>query len=414
MSYSLLSPTAITREALRILHAKLVFCKSINRQYDDQFANSGATMSGKIGPSLRIRKPNRYNIRTGANLQLQDNSETYVTLTVSNQMGVDIAFTTADLTMTIDEFGDRYLKPAMSRIAAELDYQAMNTLLPTVYNVADPTSTTGALTAPPSALLTYLNAGAKISDQCAPFGDRVAIISPRAQAKTVDALKSLFQSSSQIAEQYEAGEMGTTAGFKFKMEQGIPGFTAGSRTNTTPTANTSVWVNGATSVTMTSGTTSGTFTVGDTFTVGGVYSVNPETKVTTGQLQQFVVTTAGTNSSGGADVTFQPAVYTTGALQNVTATSYSATAAVLWTGTASTTYVQNCVFHPDWATLATADLILPKGVDFAARDVMDGISMRIVRSYDINTDRLPCRIDILWGVKELYPQWACRVLGDAA
>lgn len=415
MSNSFLSPTAITREALRILHSNLVFCKNINRQYDSTFANSGATMSGKIGPSLRIRKPNRYTIRTGAALQLQDNTEEYVTLPVSTQIGVDIHFTSADLTLTIDEFGDRYLKPAMSRIAAELDYQAMNSLLPTVYNIAAPTAGTGALTAPPSTVTTWLDAGARIDEQCAPRdGERYAILTPQAQAATVAGLTTLLNPQTVIGEQYDKGAMGAALGNTFYMSQTVPSFTAGSRTNTTPTGDASAWVNGSTTIVMTSGTTSGTFTVGDTFTVGGVYSVNPETKVSTGRLQQFVVTTAGTNSSGGATVTFSPAVYTSGALQNVTASSYSATAAILWTGTASTTYPQNVLYHKDAFTLATADLVMPKGVDFAAKDVMDGIAMRIVRAYDINNDRFPCRIDLLYGVKELYPQWACRVLGNAA
>ena len=69
------------------------------------------------------------------------------------------------------------------------------------------------------------------------------------------------------------------------------------------------------------------------------------------------------------------------------------------------------MYHKDAFTLVTADLVMPRGVDFAAREVYDGISCRIVRAYDINNDNLPCRIDVLYGWTTLYPQFACRLIG---
>ena len=84
-------------------------------------------------------------------------------------------------------------------------------------------------------------------------------------------------------------------------------------------------------------------------------------------------------------------------------------AVITVTGTASTSQAQNLVFHKDAYMLGTADLIMPTGVDFAAREVLDGISMRIVRQYDITNDKFPCRIDVLYGYKTLRPQLACRV-----
>jgi hypothetical protein len=52
---------------------------------------------------------------------------------------------------------------------------------------------------------------------------------------------------------------------------------------------------------------------------------------------------------------------------------------------------------------------MPKGVDFAHREVYDGISLRVVRNYDIVNDKFPCRIDVLFGYKTVRPAWACRV-----
>jgi hypothetical protein len=84
---------------------------------------------------------------------------------------------------------------------------------------------------------------------------------------------------------------------------------------------------------------------------------------------------------------------------------------VTFVGAASTQYAQNLVYHKDAITFATADLLLPQGVDMAARAVHNGISLRVVRQYDINNDRLPCRIDVLYGFNTIRPQMACRIWG---
>src|SRR5262245_66354022 len=116
MANSLLTPTAVTREALRILHQKLNFVDSINRQYDDSFAKSGA----KIGDTLKIRLPNQYTVRTGATLSAQDTTETSVTLQVATQKGVDLNFTSADLTLSLDDFYKRILQQAMLVLDANI------------------------------------------------------------------------------------------------------------------------------------------------------------------------------------------------------------------------------------------------------------------------------------------------------
>src|SRR5690606_747263 len=149
MGNSILTPTAVTREALRILHQKLNFVGTVNRQYDDSFANSGAKVSNqKIGPSLKIRLPNQYSIRTGAVIDVQDTQEDSETLTVSTQKGVDVNFTSADLTLSLDNFSERILKPAMSVLAANIEADTMN-MYKDVYNevsdVGSPISSSGSL-----------------------------------------------------------------------------------------------------------------------------------------------------------------------------------------------------------------------------------------------------------------------------
>ena len=417
MPNTLLSPTAITREFLMILHNNLSFTKGVNRQYNEDFANSGATMSGKIGPSLRVRKPNRYTVRTGAAIQVQDTTEDYVTVNCTTQKGVDMRFSSADLTLTIDEFSDRYIKPAALLLASTIDYDGL-TLATDVYNLQgtagyDPGNTTTATDAHYVPKV-FLQAQANLSDYACPIDERTMVLNPAGQAYSVGGLAGLFNPQAAISEQYTKGSMGPALGFAdFKMDQNVNRLTTGSRV---ATAGNSI----ATNANMTGSTiaittdSNATFKKGDVFyfsTGTAVNTVNPETKQNTGRAQKFVVTAdyQATGTSAAA-LPISPAIITSGATETVTA-SPDQSAQITWIGAASTAYAADLAYHKDAFTLVTADLVVPKGVDFAAREVYDGISCRIVRQYDINNDNLPCRIDILYGWTTIRPELACRIIG---
>lgn len=425
MANSFNDPTFFTKAAIAMLHSKSVVVRSLNRQYDDQFAKSG----GKIGNSLRIRKPNKFAVTQSRNLGTQDMTETSTTLTAATQIHVPLYFTSAELSLSVDDFSSRYLEPAMAQLAATLDYNVLNGLVPTVYNISDPTETSGGsltMTNVPDALLTWAKANAKLDIGLAPRdGNRVALVGPYDQAALMDALKSLLNPAAKIGSQYDNGLMGNAIDLNFKLCPKVYGFTTGTRTNTTPVITGTTTTNGTTTLDFDGGTTSGTTKVGDRFMIEDCYSVDPETKQSTGRLQQFVVIAntgsgqyaSGTYTATGGAVTamaFSPAIYTSGVQQNVSSTGLVDGKGIFNIGIASTSYRQNLVAHRDFATVVTADLEVPKGVDFAAREMYEGISMRVVRDYDINSDSFPIRIDILYGFKELYPEWACIVGGDAA
>lgn len=162
---------------------------------------------------------------------------------------------------------------------------------------------------------------------------------------------------------------------------------------------------------LTQGSVTTTLTKGDVFTVAGVYSVNPQSRVSTGSLQQFVVTADVTFVSGDATVPVYPAMYTDDqALATINAFPQASAVATVM-GAVSGVYPQNLALHKNAITLSTADLLLPQGIDMASRQVHNGISMRIVKQYDINNDRLPCRIDVLYGIDALRREMGCRVWG---
>jgi len=391
MANTLLTPTAVTREALRILHQKLTFIGSINRQYDESFAKEGA----KIGDTLKIRMPNQYIVTSGATLTTQDTSESSVSLQVATQKHVGMNFTTAELTLSMDDFSKRIIEPAMSVLAANVEADALGSMRKDVYQQANNTA----------AAVTFANVLAgrrKLNDALAPPGDRTALLSSNDSANLVDALKGLFQDDGEISRQYREGYMGRTAGFDFAESTHLSTQLRGSG-NGAYLVNDTV-VSGDATVDVDTGT--GTIKKGEIITFASVNSVHPETKVSTGIPQQFVVTADYAGGSGTLSVS--PAFISSGATQNIDALPAD-NAAITIVGTASTNYGQSLVYHKDAFTFATADLVMPKGVDWGAREVFDGISLRIVRDYDINNDRLPTRVDILYGYKTLRPQLACRL-----
>ena len=399
MANTLITPTAVTREALRILHQKLNFIGSINRQYDDRFAKSGA----KIGDSLSIRLPNEYVVRTGAALSTQDTTEATETLQVATQKGVDLSFLSSDLTTDLDDFSDRILKPAMSVLGAAIESDALSMYKDVSKEVSD----IGAA----MSIADVLNSSKDLTDSLA-SDDRCLILNTQANVDLVDALKGLFNDPAKLSENYRKGMVANNfLGYSDVYQNTLmPLHTTGTDDGTGD-----YLVNGASEsgASITVDTGAGTLVKGDIIYFTGVYSLHPETKVSTGILKSFAV--AATTGTSATAITITPSLTATGAKQNVTAVPAD-NAPVLCVESdrstvvaASADYGISLGFGKNAFAFATADLIMPKGVDFSAREVMDGISMRVVRQYTIADDKFPCRLDVLYGYKTIREQEAVRI-----
>ena len=403
MSNSILTIDMITRKSLEILENNLVLTRNVNRQYDDSFAVEGA----KIGSTLRIRLPDRALVTDGAALQVQDDNEQYTTLTVASQKHIGVNFTSAELTMQLDDFAERVLKPRISQLASSIDNDVANAYKSIYSSVGTPGTT-------PSTSLVLLQGNQKLNEYASPMNDRYATVNPAANANLVEGMKGFFNPTSTISRQFTAGMMGTgVLGYdEVNMSQSIVNHTTGNFP-ASPIVATTVTAQGQ--ATLDISFTSGTKTVlkGDVFTIAGVYSVNPQTRQSTGSLQQFVVTADASVSSGTTmTLNISPAMYTsTNALATIDAFPVATTGTITFLGSASTAYPQNLIYHKNAITFATADLLLPQGVDMASRQVHNGISMRIVRQYDINNDRMPCRIDVLYGYSVIRAPMAVRLWG---
>lgn len=411
MANSILTPTMITRESLRVLHQKCNFLGNVNRQYDDRFAQTGA----KIGQSLNVRMPAKYSVRTGATLSTQDHVERSTPLTVDSQYGVDVSFTSVELTMSMDDFSKRHIEPAMAQLAAKIESDCLVDAYKLVNSYTNAT-TNGLLT-----FKRFQQGGANLTNQLAPLSDRSAIMSPDSIVEFNDAIKGLFHASDNITEQYREGIMGRTGGFDVYENTLTPSHTTGDfagtpltdGTNQGTSATTNTWVS-QTDIEVDGATSTTALKAGDIITFSNIFDVHPETKVSTGKLKSFVVQSdvTFTTAANNYTVTVKPGImYGSGnAFQNCSLSGGTTDGlTVTMVGAVSSQFGQDLQFHKDAFVFATADLEdVSKYGAWGARESMDGISMRLAKQYDITNDAVPCRIDILFGFDGLYTELANR------
>lgn len=406
MANNLLTPDMITKEALMILHQKLNFVGNIHRGHDASFGNDGA----KIGDSLRIRLPNKYTVTESATFTGQDTINDQVKLTITNQAHVGVSFTSKELTLDVDRFAELILEPAMSVLAANVENNALS-MMDDVYNqVGDANET--------AAYEDVVDAGVKLNKNLAPLGQRCFLWHPTMAGDFRKDTKGLFNDQATVGAQYREGIIGRTGGFDHYENTLIGSHTNGGAT--TRVVNGDITDEGGETADSTTGLAkvstlaydggSGEFAAGDVITIAGCFRVHPETKETTADLQQFTVVTAGTGTC-----TIAPALFASGPHKNVSTVSVDNAAISYGTNQGvSETFEESLAFHKNAFAFATADLVMPKGLHFASRQVYDGLSLRLLSDYDIDDDLIKTRIDILYGYKTIRPELATRVVGVGA
>jgi hypothetical protein len=412
MANTLATPSWVTKEVARGFLNKLVFLAHVNRTYDDQYVQSGA----KVGNTVNARLPQRFTVTDGQALQLQNLYDQTVPITLTNQKNVAFGYSSAQATTELDNIRSRYVTPGAEALANAAEVLAFENVYTDIYSSVGTPGTT------PTATLTYLQAGVKLTDLSTPLTGRVGMLDPLAMSTLANTTSSLFNPSAVVSENYTEGQFG-------RKQLGVDGWyqdpvrpthTTGTFTASTPL------VNGASqtgSTISTDGWASGAATLnkGDVFTIAGVNSVNPLSYSDNGRLQQFVVTATTSDASGAmATLPISPSIITSGALQTVSAspannaviTVLGATAAAGGT-LATTTSPQSFVYHPDAFAFVMADLMKPgAGAESTTvRSKSLGFSIRMVEQYQIGTDQNPSRLDILIGATTIQARLAARVWG---
>ena len=403
------NPVMYTNECLRILMNEIVLGKTVSRAQEDQFGKDAM----KIGDTINIRRPARFTVSTGASFSAQDYTETSIPLVVNSQKHCDTSFTSSDMTLKLQDFSDRVLKPKMVQLAQQVDIDGYVNAKNTVGNL------TGTAGTSPNNVSFLFDIGKKLDDFSTPRdGDRYIALDQGSTASLVGAMTGFFNAVPAISSQFKEGvfvEGTNTVGAKIAMSQNIARHTVGPLGGT-PVVNgaaqgiSSGWSNTGTLIT--NGWTAAAaqrVAAGDIFTAVGCNSVNPVTKQNTGQLMQFCVT-ANQSSDGAGNLTlaFSPAIITAGPFQNVSASPTNGGAIVV-NGTASTTYARNLAWHRDAFALAVVPLIdLAFAGGWGAVRSQDGFSLRVFRQAAISTDTVGNRVDALYGWATPYPEQATQ------
>lgn len=398
------APGVIAAMAAKMLSDKMQFVKTIDVADESDY---GGKNGYNAGDTIYINKNARFISGTNADITsaIQDVTEEKVALVLNERRVTGIALTSAEIAtdMALKSWAKRILDPAVSEMAQKIEASFLDQAVDATYNSVGTAGSTV------FDMDTILSAGQKIDEfACPDLDNRFVLLNPAAQRSAVNANKGLFNNTTEVGKQYVKGRMGQGMGFEFLSNNLLPVQTNGNdvvfevRTTVATQGQSTLVVEALTANT-------GTVTKGTVFTIAGVNAVHPITKTDLGYLQQFVVTANATaDASGYATLSVSPAFYTTGSLQNITAFPVDG-AAITPVGVASTSYVQNLAYHKSAFRMASVSLVTPGGTDMAAEKTVDGLTIRVIRDYDVLTDKLIMRLDFLGGIAAVRPEWSCRI-----
>lgn len=412
MANALITPSVIAKEALMQLKNSMVLGKNVHREYKKEFV--------KVGSTVSIRKPVKFYAADGATRVNQDVEEANTSIVVDTQKHVSWGFSSVDLTLTIEDYSERYIQPACIALANTVD-ASLADLYPGFWNHVGTPGTT------PANFAAVALAAQRMDEMSIPTDRRKAILNPAAGYAIAGTSTNIYNPNN--AKAFEEGEIGRIANFNTYTTQNIATHTNGARGGT-PLVNgaaqnttyllAKAGTNGNSQSLITDGWSNSVadlLRAGEVFTISGVYAVNPVPGAgTTGKrvlpyLQQFtVLAAASSNGSGQATLTISPAIITSGPYQTVSAAPAD-NAPMTFVGTPSTAYPQNLCIHPNAIGLVTVPMELPDGVSFKARESADGLSIRVLKAYDIDSDADVIRLDILYGKKLIYPDLGVRLTG---
>jgi len=395
-SNTLTTSTVVAKESLRQLENNLGMAKMISREWENKF--------GKDGETLGIRKQNVFRTTKARARTNSTLAESSITLTVATQAHVSFEWSTKEMTDTIDRITERYINPALSSIANTIDTDCYDLYVDFYNQVGSPGTSPGGFDV-------YADARQILNEEAIPLNHRYVIVNPAAEAATLKGLKGLFVEKT-VDNIIAQGSLGSLAGFDFYMGQSVAPHTTGAFS----TSGSSVpLVDGASQTgdtLLSNGWASATTDLneGDIFTVAGVYAVNPKTGRSTGSLRRFVVTADIDDTTGAIDIPISPSIVTSGAYQTCSA-SPANDAVITMIGTESTEYPMNLAFHKEAMTLAMRPLEIPSSVVWGSRQSYNGLSVRVIKDFDIDEDKEVVRFDVLYGLLTQNPSFGCRITG---
>jgi hypothetical protein len=377
------------KEFRRVFENNIPFVSSLSRNYDDTWKALGA----KSGESIRIPRPMRYTARSGKTMDVQDYTENQATLTKATIRGVDLKFSWAEASQNLEGVMKNHIRPAAQVLASTVENVVMTTAYQEVYNT---------ITIPTTAMdkADITAAAEMLNDFSTPSGNRYGVITTASQAQLLNDNSGIYNPQASVSRQYQSGVIGPAYGFDLAASAVIP-----SMTNSADVAGA---VNGAsqTGATLVVEDLTVAPTQGAVCTIGDdVFSLNPVTQASTGKLQRFVVGSGATTTS----LPISPSITVTGNQKTVSAVPDNDDV-ISFVGSASTAYPQQLFYHRDAFAFGTCDFQVPADLT-SVRTNTNGLAMVFTSGGDIvNMDEYH-RLDIMFGLVTVIPEWACKVYG---
>lgn len=400
MTNTLVTCAIVAKEALAILENMVSFSGMVNRDWEDEFTQN-QSRGYSPGQTINIKRPPRYLYRAGRVAAPQATVETTVPLTLS-QGGCDLNFTSIERTLSLQQLENK-LQAALATVANEIDRQGLQLAHFSTFNTLGTPGTLPTTQALAIAAITDTNR--RLDEMAAPRDkQRALIMNPALNGAAIQGFAGLFNASDKISKQFGSGMMVDSLGLAYAMDQNVDTHTNG----TQAVAGTNV--NGANQIgsSVTVVALGGTITRGSVITLPGVFAVNPQSRVSTGVLAQFVVT--ADVAAAATSIPISPAIVVSGAFQNVTASPTTGQPFVIF-GTASGSYATNVGFHKDAFTLAMVPMWAPpggKGVIDVSQQTYKGFTVKVTEFYDGINDNSIMRLDVLFGWAATYPELSVK------
>jgi len=414
MANTTLTADVIAKIALTILDNELGWMDKLHRAHEGEWAEK---VNGyKIGSTLSIRRPADFTVRSGATMDLQDVTEGKVQIAIDQQKGVDFSFSSLDLALSETEMGERIIRPAMTNIVNDIASDVLTQAQDGTYHWSGTAGQTI------NSFADFMKGPQLANEASIPMSDRCAILSPADHAALLGTQTGLFLTGP-AGDAYRRAQLGDIADVTTYMSQVVPTHTNGTWDATTPLvkgASQSVTYATAKDTWTQSLSTDGwdtvaTITKGSVFTIADVYMVNKKTKVSTGNLQQFVVTadvTANATTTTDSPLVISPPIIISGPHQTVDAAPAD-NAVITPVGAASTGYASNLLLHRNAMALCVVPMAMPEGSVNGHRESDRGLSVRVIPVYDGINDISKWRLDVLYGRKLIDPRLSVRMSGTA-
>ena len=401
----------VAREALRHLDNNTVMAGKVFRGYESEWEKRPNDID--IGAALTIKAPVYFRVKTGATLDTVELKERSTTFTINQRKQVSWPVTSQEMTLNIDKFSKRFIKPAMQALANHIDLSLLGLYTGIPNQVGTPGTT-------PNNTLTFGLAAARLDEEACPSDDRCCLIDPQAQALMADTLKGLFLPAV-VGKAVKKNQLPSLAGFDMFMSQNVNTHTCGTQAGTEGAVKSGASSNADTTIAYEGGLDAGTFLEGDIYTIDSVNSVNPISGQSTGQLRQIAVGADVTSTTGQGTLTGTPGTspyqfYDSTAdeddlpYQNID-TLPANEAPITVTGSPGLQHKVNLAFHKDCLGLAMVPLAMPASVVWKAQESYNGYTIRVIRDYDVTDDLEYIRFDCLYGIKVLNPLLGCRIAG---